>query len=156
MRQLEFNFGAMALYYNYTEMHPKGSGFSLEVTRQDVRKYNCIIKRPHWLYVNLAVRRDYSSPGRMGSTSTLPCAATTRLRPHALYVDLVVRREYSSPAARALRQPRRAPRVLVITLPAAAIYLDFAARPSSSDIIRPKNTVANLNHQSMINMKTID
>jgi hypothetical protein len=80
----------------------------------------------HGLYVNLAVRREYSSPAaralrqpcralrllgssRTGSTSTLPCAATTRLRPHALYVDLVVRREYSSPAARALRQPRRAP-----------------------------------------------
>jgi hypothetical protein len=43
-----------------------------------------------------------------------------------------VRREYSSPAARALRQPRRAPRVLAITLPAAVIYLDFATRPSAS------------------------
>jgi hypothetical protein len=43
-----------------------------------------------------------------------------------------VRREYSSPAAHALRQPRRTPRVLVITLPAAVIYLDFATRPSAS------------------------
>jgi hypothetical protein len=43
-----------------------------------------------------------------GSTSTSPCAATTRLRPHALYVDLAMRRDYSSPAARALRRPRRA------------------------------------------------
>jgi hypothetical protein len=77
MRQLEFNFGAMALYYNYTEMHPKGSGFSLGITRQDVRKYNRIIKRPHWPYINLVVRHDYSSPGRTGSTSTLPCVATT-------------------------------------------------------------------------------
>jgi hypothetical protein len=95
------------------------------------------------------VRRDYSSPaaralhrprcalrllvsGRTRSTSTSPCAATTRLRPHALYVDLAVRCDYSSPAARALRQPHRAPRLLVSTLPAAAIYLDSAARPGAS------------------------
>jgi hypothetical protein len=29
MRQLEFQFGALALCYNYTELHPKGSRFSL-------------------------------------------------------------------------------------------------------------------------------
>jgi hypothetical protein len=86
--------------------------------------------RPHALYINLAVRRDYSSPaaralrrprraprllvsGRTRSTSTSPCAATTRLRPHALYVDLAVRRDYLSLAARALRRPRRTPRLLV-------------------------------------------
>jgi hypothetical protein len=51
--------------------------------------------------------------GRTRSTSTSSCAATTRLRPHALYVDLAVHRDYSSPAARALRRPRRAPRLLV-------------------------------------------
>jgi hypothetical protein len=51
--------------------------------------------------------------GRTRSMSTSPCAATTRLRPHALYVALPVRRDYSSPAARALRRPRRAPRLLV-------------------------------------------
>jgi hypothetical protein len=79
-----------------------------------------LVSRSHGFYikyVDLAVRRDYSSPGRTGSTSTSPCAAATHLRPHALYVDLVMRRDYSSPAARALRQPRRAPRVLIITLP---------------------------------------
>jgi hypothetical protein len=82
---------------------------------QDVRKYNCIIKRHHWPYINFAVHRDYSSPGRTGSTSASPCAASARLpaiealhqlrrasrllvtRPHRLYVSLVVRREYSSP-----------------------------------------------------------
>jgi hypothetical protein len=48
------------------------------------------------------------------------------------YLNLAVCRDYSSPAARALRQPRRAPRVLVSTLPAAAIYLDYAARPGAS------------------------
>jgi hypothetical protein len=70
--------------------------------------------------------------GRTRSTSTSPCAATTRLLPHALYVDLAVRRNYSSPAARALRRPRRAPRVLAFTLPAATVYLDYAARPGAS------------------------
>jgi hypothetical protein len=82
---------------------------------QDVRKYSCIIKRPQWPYINFAVHRDYSSPGRTGSTSASPCAASTRLlaiaalhqlrrasrllvtRPHKLYVSLAVRRGYSSP-----------------------------------------------------------
>jgi hypothetical protein len=88
------------------------------------------VLRPHRLYIDNTVRRDYSYPGRTGSTSTTstsPCAVTTRLRPHVLYVDLAVRRDYSSPVARALRQHRRAPRVLVSTLPAATIYLDYAA-----------------------------
>jgi hypothetical protein len=47
---------------------------------------------PHQLYINFVVRRDYSSPGRTGSTSTTPCAATTRL-----------------PVAQALPQPCHAP-----------------------------------------------
>jgi hypothetical protein len=55
--------------------------------------------RSHWLHLNIAVRRNYSSPGRTCSTSTSPCAATTR--------HLV---------ARALRQPCRAPRLLVIRI----------------------------------------
>jgi hypothetical protein len=59
---------------------------------QDVRKYNCIVKRPHWPYNNFVVRCDYSSPGRTGSTSTLLCAASTRL-----------------PAAAALHGLRRTP-----------------------------------------------
>jgi hypothetical protein len=105
--------------------------------------------RPHALYVDLAMRRDYSSPaaralhrlrqaprllvsGRTRSTSTSTCTATTRLRPHALHLNLTMRCHYSSPAARAQRQPRHAPRVLVITLPAAAIYLVYAARPGAS------------------------
>jgi hypothetical protein len=44
-----------------------------------------------------------------GSTSTSPCAATTRLRLHVLYLNLAVRCDYSAPAAQALRQPRRVP-----------------------------------------------
>jgi hypothetical protein len=64
-------------------------------------------------YINYGVRRDYSSPGRMGSTSTTPCAAATHL-----------------PVARALRQPRRTPRVLVSR--PQRLYLDYAARPGAS------------------------
>jgi hypothetical protein len=74
-----------------------------------------LVIRPHGFYLNTAVRRDYSSPGRIGSTSASSCAASTRLpatgalhqlrrasrllvtRPHRLYVNLAVRHEYSSP-----------------------------------------------------------
>jgi hypothetical protein len=80
---------------------------------------------PYRLYVNVAVRRDYSSPaahalrrprcaprllvsGRTRSTSTSPCAATTRLWPHALYVNLVVHRGYLPPVAVTSPQLRRA------------------------------------------------
>jgi hypothetical protein len=35
--------------------------------------------RPHELYINFAVRRDYSPPSCTGSTSTLSCVASTRL-----------------------------------------------------------------------------
>jgi hypothetical protein len=38
-----------------------------------------LVTRPHRLYVNLVVRRKYSSHGRSGSTSTTPYAATTSL-----------------------------------------------------------------------------
>jgi hypothetical protein len=109
----------------------------LLVTRSHALYFNLAVHRDysslgHELYVNLAVRRDYSSPtaralpqpcraprllvsGCTRSTSTLPCAATTR-----------------HPATHALRRPRRAPRVLVSTLPAAAIYLDYAGCPGAS------------------------
>jgi hypothetical protein len=50
---------------------------------------------------------------RTRSTSASSCAVSTRLRPRALCVDLAVRRDCSSSAARALRRPRRAPRLLV-------------------------------------------
>jgi hypothetical protein len=83
--------------------------------RQPRRAPRLLVIRPHGFYLNTAVRRDYSSPGRTGSTSALPCAASTRLpattalhqlrrasrllvtRTHRLYVNLAVRREYSSP-----------------------------------------------------------
>jgi hypothetical protein len=50
---------------------------------------------------------------RFGSTSTSPCAVTTRLRPHALYVNLVVHREYSSSLYRLQRSTSSSPRVRV-------------------------------------------
>jgi hypothetical protein len=46
----------------------------------DVREYDYISRRLlQLLEYNYTVRRDYSSPGRTGSTSTLPCAAGTHL-----------------------------------------------------------------------------
>jgi hypothetical protein len=38
-----------------------------------------LVSRSHRLYINYIVRRDYSSPGRTGSTSTTLCDATARL-----------------------------------------------------------------------------
>jgi hypothetical protein len=90
-------------------------------TQQDVRKYNCIVKRPRSPYINFVVRCDYSSPGRTGSTSTLPCAVTTR-----------------HPAARALRQPCRAPRLLV-TRP-HGLYVNLAVRRGYSSLGRSGST----------------
>jgi hypothetical protein len=103
--------------FSYT--HTKTAPASFKVfacrTREGVHEYN------HVASAARSLRRPRRAPrllvsGRTRSTSTSPCAATTRLRPHALYVDLAVRRDYSSPAARALRRPRRAPRLLVSTL----------------------------------------
>jgi hypothetical protein len=62
-----------------------------------------LVTRLHRLYVSLAVRREYSSPGHSGSTSTSPCIPTTRL-----------------PAAAALHRLRRTPprhRLLGVRLP---------------------------------------
>jgi hypothetical protein len=59
---------------------------------QPCRAPRVLVTRSHGLYLNCAVRRDYSSPGRTGSTSTTSCAADTRL-----------------PVTRALPQPCHAP-----------------------------------------------
>jgi hypothetical protein len=89
-----------------------------------------LVSRSQRLYINYAVRRDYSSPaaralrrphraprlpvsGRTRSTSTSSCAATTRLRLHALYVNLVVHREYSSPLSWLQRSTSTTPHVRV-------------------------------------------
>jgi hypothetical protein len=107
-------------------------------------------------YINSGLHEpvyDYSSPaaralhqprraprllvsGRMRSTSTSPCAATTRLRPHALYVNLVVHREYSSSLSRLQRSTSTPPRVRVprhvarlITRLVAPLVVDYSASP---------------------------
>jgi hypothetical protein len=121
------------------------------VHTEDVREYFFIYSRPHALYVNLAVCRDYSSPAaralrqprraprllvscRTRSTSTSPCVATTRLRPHVLYVNLVVHREYSSPLSRLQRSTSPTPRVRVpwhvarlVTRLIAPLVVDYSA-----------------------------
>jgi hypothetical protein len=44
---------------------------------QHCRAPRLLVTRPHRLYVNLAVRREYSSPSRSSSTSTTSYAAAT-------------------------------------------------------------------------------
>jgi hypothetical protein len=72
----------------------------------------------------------------MRSTSTSPCAATTRLRPHALYVNLVVHREYSSSLSRLQRSTSTPSRVRVprhvarlVTRLVAPLVIDYSASP---------------------------
>jgi hypothetical protein len=79
------------------------------VLPQHCRAPRLLVSWPHRLYVSLAVRREYSSPGHNGSTSTSPCIPTTR-----------------HPAAQALRQPCRAPRVLVSR--PQQLYIDYVVR----------------------------
>jgi hypothetical protein len=76
------------------------------------------VRRDYSSSVARALRRPRRTPrllvsGRTRSTSTSPCAATTRLRPHALYVDLAVHREYSSPLSRLQRSTSTTPCVRV-------------------------------------------
>jgi hypothetical protein len=81
---------------------PQGSKFQRLMHTRDVRGYNYTRRNyssfGHRLYVNFAVRRDYSSPAaralrrpRRARDYSLPAAW--------VYVNLVVRRDYSSPAA---------------------------------------------------------
>jgi hypothetical protein len=86
-----------SIQYNYTDMHQRSTCCLVTSALHQLRRApRLLVTRPHRLYVSLAVRREYSSPGHIGSTSTSPCDATTRLRLHALHVNLAVRREYSS------------------------------------------------------------
>jgi hypothetical protein len=93
-------------------LHPIGSRFSLGSHK------TCTQVRLHLLQATSSRRQLCRAPqllvsGCTRSTSTSPCAATTRLRLHVLYLNLAVRCDYSSLAARALRQPCRTPRLLV-------------------------------------------
>jgi hypothetical protein len=81
--------------------------------RQPCHAPRLLVTRLHGLYLTNAVHRDYSSPGRTGSISTMSCAATTHIpvalarlrrasqvhvsRLQQLYFSYVVRREYLSP-----------------------------------------------------------
>jgi hypothetical protein len=69
-----------------------------------------------WLYFNLAVHREYLSPGRMSSTSTALYAATTNL-----------------PVAQVLHQLRRAPRILVSRL--HGLYLNLVMRRPAARLL---------------------
>jgi hypothetical protein len=62
------------LLFAATTRHPVARAL-----RQPSRAPRLLVTRPHRLYVNLVVHRKYSSPGRSGSTSTTPYAATTSL-----------------------------------------------------------------------------
>jgi hypothetical protein len=58
---------------------------------QHHRAPRLLVIRPHGFYLNTAVRRDYSSPSRTGSTSTSPCAVSTRLSAAAALHRLDIR-----------------------------------------------------------------
>jgi hypothetical protein len=74
-----------------------------------------IVSQLHRLHTTASCA-SYSSPGGTGSTSTLSCAATTR-----------------HPAARALRQPCHAPRLLVTRVHGLYVNLIVRREYSSPD-----------------------
>jgi hypothetical protein len=88
--------------------------------------------RLHALYVNLAVRRDYSYPAACALRQ--PCRAPRLLvtRPHMLYINLVMHREYSSPLSRLQRSTSTTsppPRVRVprhVTRLVAPLVVDYS------------------------------
>jgi hypothetical protein len=61
--------------HTQVQLHHQAASLALHQLRRSPR---LLITRSHGLYVNLAVRRDYSSPSCTGSTSPTPCTATTR------------------------------------------------------------------------------
>jgi hypothetical protein len=90
----------------HTQIQAEATKFSYDhcyMHTEHVHKYDYV---DIWLHQH---EYDYSSLGRTGSTSTLPCAASTRLS-----------------AAQALRQPCRAPRVPVSR--PQRLYIDYAVR----------------------------
>jgi hypothetical protein len=97
MRQLGFQFGAMALCYNYTEIAPNR------------------FKIFTWITQDVYASTTTSTSGYIKSSSIVSCAATTRhpvaqalpqprraprvlvSRPQRLYINYTVLRDYSSP-----------------------------------------------------------
>jgi hypothetical protein len=123
MRQLGFQFGAMALCYNYTEIAPNR------------------FKIFTWITQDVYASTTTSTSGYIKSSSIVPCAATTRLRLHALYINLAVRRDYSSPAARTLPQPCRALRLLISSCTRSTSTLPHAAttrHPATHALRQPR------------------
>jgi hypothetical protein len=84
-----------------------------------------LITRPHELYLNLAVRREYSSPGCSGSTSTTPRVRVPR-HVARLVTRLVVPLVVDSSASRRLVVDHSTSRRLVVD------YFNYAARPGAS------------------------
>jgi hypothetical protein len=68
---LKYNYEALC----YREPTRQATRSLLDVHRRCTRLR--LRLRPHGLYVNLVVRREYSSPDHSGSTSTTPYAAAT-------------------------------------------------------------------------------
>jgi hypothetical protein len=99
-----------------TTCHP-----AAQALRQPRRAPRVLFSRPQRLYINFVVHPDYSSPGHSGSKSTSSCIPTTR-----------------HPAAQALRQPRRAPRVLVSR--PQRLYINFAVHADYSSPSRTGST----------------
>jgi hypothetical protein len=80
---------------------PQGSKFQHLMHTRDVREYNYTCRNyssfGHGLYVNFAVRRDYSSPAACALPQQCRAPRLLVIRPHGLYVNLAVHREYSFP-----------------------------------------------------------
>jgi hypothetical protein len=57
-------------------------GHSVSRLDYSVRGHRDFVLRPHWLYFNHIVRRDYLSRGNTDSTSSTPRAATTSSSGH--------------------------------------------------------------------------
>jgi hypothetical protein len=84
---------------------------------------------PHWRHPNIVVRRDYSSPGGTGSTSTSLCVTSNRL-----------------PAAAALHQLCRVPRLLVSR--PRCLYHNYIMRLGASARRAARRRLLRLHHAS--------
>jgi hypothetical protein len=106
--------------------HQRNFAFFATRTPGEPRAPRSILEAHKQRTHHLAVRRDYYFPGCTGSTSIMPCAATTCSRPHGFYVNLAVRLNYSPPSALAPPQHCSAPRLLVSQ--SHVLYLNLVVR----------------------------
>jgi hypothetical protein len=70
------NYSSTTTSYSTTTRHPVARAL-----HQLCRAPRLLVTRSHELYLNPAMRRDYSSPGCNDSMSTLPCTVTTSAMP---------------------------------------------------------------------------